>query len=308
MKVISHKFQVTIFLIFATCYLLHATYANAEGVALGVYPPIFQIDATAPANIQAPLTIENQGNDPVNLRIEFRPFVSSDQEDGQIKYIRELEANFEDPLIFQRVKIFDGANQITTLSLSPQQKKDLTLRIDLPRDEPATNYYFSIIFLSGENPSIGSNSSQSVSGIASNVLLSIGPKGKANGNIQEFSSPFLVEKGPVPFTIRVKNTTNHFISPQGNILITNIFGQTIGRVDLAQTNILANTVRNNSSVWPEKFVLGAYKAKLTLALSDSGPIYNRDIIFFAFPFKTTAAILLGLLAIIYFVVKVKTKL
>lgn len=314
------KFYLLFFAILATCYMIHdtASSANAEGISLGVYPPIFQIDSTPPAIIQAPITIENLGDNSLNLTIDFRPFTTSDREDGQIQYISGSEANFPDPIIFQRVKILDGLNQITSLSLAPKQNKELIIMIDLPKEEPAGDYYFSILFLTGANNPTQSNSSQSVSGIASNILLSIGPKGKVKGEIQEFSSSLFMEEGPVPFTVRVKNTSNHFINPKGNILIKNIFGQTVGRVDLTAANVLANSVRNipsttdssseeTAAFWPEKFILGPYKATLTLALSDQGPILTKDVLFLAFPFKIPVEILIGFVMITYIIVKVRSK-
>ncbi len=316
-----YKRILPIIIVILTTYYLILNTAFAEGISLGVYPPILQIDSTPPAIIQAPVTIENLGDNSLNLTIDFKPFTTSDREDGQIQYISDSEANYIDPIIFQRVKIFDPTSSlgqaITQLSLAPKQKKELIIRIDLPREEPPGDYYFSILFLTRANEPTESNSSQSVSGIASNVLLSIGPKGKIKGEIQEFSSPLFMDKGPVPFTVRVKNTSNHFINPKGYILIKNIFGQTVGRVDLIQTNVLANTVRNMPSTdflseetgafWPEKFVLGIYKATLTLALSDQGPILARDVLFLAFPFKILLEIIAGFVIIIYVIVKVRSR-
>src|SRR3989344_4647692 len=43
--------------------------------------------------------------------------------------------------------------------------------------------------------------------------------------IEEFSSNIFFEKGPVPFTVRVRNTGAHFIKPKSEIAIKNMFGQ-----------------------------------------------------------------------------------
>src|SRR6185312_6850779 len=140
----------------------------------------------------------------------------------------------------------------------------------------------------------GQQSNSAVAGgISTNVLLSIGPSGKTTGNIEEFSAPIFTTGGPVPFSLKVSNTSKHFISPQGTILIKNMFGQTIGKVDLLPVNILSNTSRflpsknalDTHAIWPEKFLLGPYSATLTLALSDQGPVYYRTIYFFALPIQ-----------------------
>lgn len=317
-------FLVALITIYCLLFTIIAPSAHANGISLGIYPPIFQINATPPAQIQAPLSVENRGDDPINLKIELRPFVASDQEDGLIKYVTQDEANFADPLLFQRVRIYDGINPIDSVSLSGKQQKNLTLAINIPNDSPSSDYYFSVIFLTAPDNSSQINSSQSVSGIATNVLLSVGAGNQATGLIQEFSSPVFLDKGPVPFSVRVKNTGNHFITPHGDILIKNLFGQTVGKVDLVETNILAKTVRNVPSkdfldenqnlpsevaaYWPEKFLLGPYKASLTLAISDQGPIFSRDVYFFALPFKALVSIIAILLIGGYIFIRVKKRL
>lgn len=296
--------------------------AYADSISLAVDPPILQISATPPANVQAPLTVENRGDSQLSISIQLKPFTASDREDGQVRYLSDNEANLGDPLFFQGVSVIDETGQtIDNFKLDPKEKKKLTLSINLPKDSPSSDYYFSIVFLSGEEGGGNTSSSQNISGIGSNVLLSVG-EGKISGEIEEFSAPVFLEKGPVPFTVRVKNTGSHFINPKGEILIKNIFGQTIGRVDLAQVNILANSVRNIPSqdylsggnlpdnlatYWPEKIILGPYKASLSITLSDTGPLFRRSIIFFAFPARETGITLLGLILLTYIIIKVKSK-
>lgn len=282
--------------------------ASAQGTSLGVYPPIFQIDAIAPANIQAPLSIQNSGDTPLSLSISLRPFKASDQEDGQIKHINENEANFADPFILQRTQILEDGAPITNVSLSPKQKKELILSIQLPKDEPPGDYYFSILFIgSPTNPS-EINSSQTVAGIASNVLLSVGPKAKIEATIQEFSGPAIANAGPIELTLRVKNKNDFFITPFGDIIIKNVFGHTVGRIDFPKTNVLAKTVRSFPAKWQEKYPLGIYKASLTLSMSDEGPVVKRDIFFLALPTNVLLVAILSLFVLSYITIRVKSKI
>jgi hypothetical protein len=108
-----------------------------------------------------------------------------------------------------------------------------------------------------------------------------------------------------------------------------MFGQTIGRVTIPSTTILAGTGRtftNNSFVdptiygssnttsqnspiliWPEQFLLGMYTATLSLTLSPNGPMYARTIHFFAFPlnYLLSLCILIVIILLIYLRVKKK---
>lgn len=302
--------------------LLLVTPANAQGLSLGLYPPILEINATPPANVETPLEIENLDNEEVDLNIIFKPFTASDLENGEIRYLGEGELRAGDPLIFQRIRILDQGVPIRELTLSPGQRKELKVTIDLPRGSVASDYYFSIVFVSKVKDAKTASGPQITGGVATNVLLSVGKDGPPRGNIVEFSSPFFVERGPVPFTVRVKNSSNFLIAPRGEIIIKNIFGQIVGRVDLLPVNILAGSVRaipsestsNNLSasgieaVWKDKFILGPYKAHLTLAISEEGPLFKREIMFFAFPYSWFAGLIAALLVIWFVASRVRRKI
>src|SRR3989344_1072483 len=286
--------------IFAISYLILSTNkVDASGLSLGVYPPIIKIEAIPPASITTPIVIQNLSDDTVTLKILFKPFTASEKENGEIKYL-ENDFNPPYPLIFQKIQVFEEKSRIEELILSPQQEKKLALHVGIPKDEPLTAYYFSIVFLSKDKlmDQTNTNLSGVSGGIAANVLLSIGPKGKTEGSIEEFSAPFFFDKGPVLFKVRIKNTGKRVIAPSGEIMIKNMFGQTVGKVDLLPVNILAGTVRaipdslqspeattsqsiiynlsstiSPTAVWPEIFLLGPYTATLRIALSEEGPLF-----------------------------------
>jgi len=327
--------KVAYLLIFSIClfaYLLIFAFAapavQAASVSLGVFPPILQIQAIPPTNVKSKILIENLGDDPVDLKIGLKPFIASDKENGQVDYSSDY--NLADPFIFDKMQILDGDTSIDLITLSPGQKKELTLEIALPQNEILGDYYFSIIFMSANQSETNSNISGATAGIATNVLLSIGPKGPTQGNIEEFSAPIFKTRGPIPFTTRIRNTSNHFITTKGDIVIKNIFGQSVGKIDLLPVNILSRSVRSIpdsqqspganppsnlksyvlslrsiAAVWPETFLFGPYTATLTIALSDQGPLYRRTINFYAFPTETLFGILIIILIISAIIIRAR---
>ncbi len=319
LKVFFHFALLTVILHFAF-YTLHFGVANADDFSLALSPPITEIEITPPDSVKAPITIQNTGDKTVNLQIFLRSFTAADSENGQIKYYPKQR---NDPAIFQKVHIFNGSQDIRSISLGPGQKRKLVLSVELDRNDLAGDYYFSIIFASDaatpdQSTSLGeeSNLSRVPGGIATNVLLSVGAKGKVSALIQEFSSPWFVQKGPVPFTVRVRNNGERVIAPEGTIIVRNLFNQPIGKIDLLPVNILAGTIRlipdkkqvetinqlqknNNSAlqntelktqnlvkaIWPEEFLIGPYSATVIVNASEKGPSYERTIHFFAFPLQ-----------------------
>jgi len=304
------RFLICLFLIFGFL-AFNASSVFAQEINIGVYPPIFQANTTPPAQVSAPLDLYNLSDSPLSIDIIIKPFTAAASEDGETSY------SFDNPtqsFIGRNVRILDEDKAVTSLDLTAKETRKLKLSINVPKDQSHSDYYFSIIFESKDQSAIGANISRAVGGVATNVLLSVGPKGPTMGNIKEFSVPFFVQKGPVPFTLKVENQSDHYITPTGEILITNLFGQTIGKVDLLPVNILSGTIRaipdlqsykdslssSNSifdmktAFWNEKFLLGPYSAKVTVSLSDSGPVFQRKIYFFAFPLLY----LLGIIVVI----------
>lgn len=305
--------------------------AHAQDVSLGVNPAVLQIEALPPSDIRAPFTIANEGDEPINLKIGYRLFKPSDTGNGQIMFLNDKDPfPGADKNIFDKVQVIDDNLSIDAIELGPKQKKKLLLRIGLPKNEPYSDYYFSLIFLSPpNNPEQNTDSEQNSfssaqAGIAMNVLLSVGPKENDKVYIEKFSGPFYVESGPYPFSLQLKNTGSHYVTPSGTILITNMFGQTIGKIELASDNILAGTsryliaVQKNSQpeadqslaetphiIWPEKFLLGFYSAKLTLSISDHGPVFSRTIHFVAFPAKLLLGIVITLLVILFTLLRIR---
>lgn len=302
-KNLKLKISLVLLLAFYVLGFRFAPIAHAQSVDLGIYPPVFQIQSNPPSDIKIPFFIQNFTDSDVPLTISLRPFTVDSSENGNITFIDT--ASYADPYLPERIQVLDGDNSIGDITLSPQQKKDLILEIQIPNNEPKGDYYLSLVFASNADTINNRTSSQATIGIASNILLSVGPFSKPQGKIEEFSTPFFVSKGPIPFTLRVKNSSDHFVTSKGNIVINNMFGQTIGKINLLSVNILSNTIRRiPEAIWPEKFLIGPYTATLTLALSDNGPLFTKEIVFFAFPLEYLVAILLIICLIIFIILRV----
>lgn len=324
-QVLSIKQKAILISILYTVFsILYTPGVKASSFDLSVSPSIFQIDLTPPAvaDVKESLTLENNGDEPLPLTLSYRPF-RPDGENGELTYLTEGESIGNDPLILQRISLMDNGKRLESFIIPPKTKKQYDLVISIPKDEPPGDYYFSLIFLADSDNSVinKTTGSQSLGGIATNILLSIGPKSKTTGSIEDFSTSLFQPQGPVAFNVKIKNTSRHFIYPKAQILITNMFGQNIGKVDLLPVNILSNSVRSLPSreqfviaaeqdelrrmnkelskdeslyskfiipdsavaIWPEKFLIGPYQARLTIAFSDEGPLYERSIFFIGLP-------------------------
>ena len=297
--------------------ILNPKSTNAQEISVGIDPSILQIEATSPSLVKSPISIDNQSDQNITYSIFLVPFKASNLANGQPEFDRTLLDTYKD--IFGKIKISDENGTLTQISLAPKQKKDLTLSIRLPQGEPPKDYYFSVVFIS---EAIGEENKESFvgarAGIGTNVLLSIGPKSPTKGYIEEFNGKKFLTRGPTEFSLKVKNESTHFVNTSGNLLIKNVFGQTVGNINFVPANILSGSSRfigseNNPDpsipkiIWDEKFLFGIYKAELTLALSDEGPIYKDSITFFALPVELIGGLLIVILVTIGMIKRARSR-
>ena len=287
---------------------------NAESIDLGVYPPIIQINAQPPASVSTGVSIENFRDQEVTLDIGFKRFKPTQAENGDLEYIDEETL----PSVFEYMQVLDNGRVVNRIVLSPKQKKDLVFHIGLLEKEKPSDYYFSILFVSQNPTTVGSTQSQAIAVIGTNVLLTVGPTGPTLGKIEEFSAPFFVAKGPVEFKARISNLSDHYITPSGIITIKDVFGKTVGKIDLLSVNVLSQSTRimpgikeesveNPKASWNQKFLLGPYTARLTVGLSEKGPIYHKTATFFAFPIELLAGTLISIAIVALIVKRVRSK-
>lgn len=278
----------------------------ADSISLSVYPPIIEITAQPGTTITSPISIANLSDHKVSLDIKVLGFVPKG-ENGQVEII---DLPKDDTLGKDIYFTLEGV-RINQLNLRPRQKETVLLNLNIPSNSNQSEYYFSILFISNsviepETANKNSATSQVNLGIGTNLILSIG-KTQAKGTIEEFSSSKLIGAGPVTFTVRVRNQGKNSIYPQGYILIQNMFGQTIGKIDLTENLILKDSVRYIPRNWNEKFLLGSYKANLYVRFSDDQPYLQKTATFIGFPMQMAAALLLAVTLVLVILSRIKLK-
>lgn len=293
MKIENLKFKIGLLIGLFVYLFIGSIPANAEALSLSIDPTIIEIHATSPSVTKANLTIQNKSDNPVELVVHLKPF-KANLENGQLEYLSSEDKDTS--FLLRNVQIMDNDVAVDSLKLGPAQQKNLAVNINIPQDLKISDYYFSVIFISNNNSTPESTASLNQLGIATNVLLSVGAKEAPNAVLEEFSSGVFYQAGPVPFTIRIKNKGAHFIKPRGEVIVRNMFGQNIGRLELFSVNVLTNSVRTQEVLWKEDFLLGLYTATLNIYMSEDGPNFTKSINFLAFPTQGFVVIILIIIA------------
>jgi len=281
---------------FALCTLsLSSTKVDASEFSIGIYPPLLKIQAQPPAIIRAAITIQNLSENSVNLDLLIKPLGALNENEHKV--------------FFSQVQVVDKATPVKSLNLGPKQKKDLFVKMDIAKDIPQKDYYFSIQFISKADTLAlekETNYSQIQGGISLIVLTSIG-KQDVKAVIEDFSSPFFATKSFVPFVITIKNKGTHLISPSGTITIKNMFGQMVGQIHIPSVNILKESARSINLSWNKHFIFGLYTATLDIASSKESPVFSRSLSFFALPVKPALIAVFLTLFILFLYTRVRKK-
>ncbi len=288
MKIKNLKLKI-ILLIALMLLTTFAQNASAQNFSTSVNPSVIKIRASSPSVVKAPINIYNSSDQNITYNIFLRPFKANSDFSGEPNFDPELSEEYKS--FFEKVTISDQGKPLSELTVPPFQRKNLLLMIPVTDEVEQRDYYFTAIFLSQTaSGEAKTNIVLNKAGLGVNLLLTVGSDDKSTGAISKFTIPRFVSNGPVEAELEISNTSKHFVTSKGNLVIKNMFGQTVGNVEIEPTTILENSSRiiansNGKLAWNENFLLGIYKADLNVAISENGPLLHESKVFFALPVK-----------------------
>jgi hypothetical protein len=284
-------------------------------LSLGISPPLIEISALPPADINTDITLENKTEDEVKLRVMIKPFRLNTDGTGSIDFLPSNTFQGKDPAFFDKVRILDQGNEAKEITLGPFESRLLNLSIKIDEQSPLSDYYFSVLFISNVG-NVSKSSTLMSGGIGTNVILSIGDKGKPSASISKFEAPGVVIGNKVAFSLSLRNNGERMFVANGKIQITDMFGRNAGEVKIPPLHVLANSERhlNNpqkspSIIWDGNLLFGLYTAKATILLDESSGSVEKTTTFIAMPLYLVLGItFLSFVGIsIYLQVKKKVK-
>ncbi len=296
---------------------------NDNDFHLSISPAILEITATPPATVEAPIKIRNLSNIKQTLSLVHRTIKGNYNATGIVELKNENDLEDPDVLIRSKIKVYRDQQAISSIQINPDEEITLNVRINLDEKVPNGDYYFSLLFISNEaNNNIDKSNSSTTAGIGSNIILSVGKKEPTKGYISAFTSPSLLTHGPVPFTLQIQNSSDHYIKPQGRISIRDMFGNSLGKIDIVPGYILSHSSRylNDKSdddakyashpilLWNDEALFGVYTAEAIVKLSDKGPLFNSSITFIVIPIYLISAISIFAFILLGIYIKARKKL
>lgn len=280
--------------VFALTLIGKSAAQETESITLNVSPTVVELDANPGDSIKGSFKITNGSDIDLTLTATAKNFTANDELGG---------VNItEDDTSYSLAKwITVTPSEINTVARGSQI---FDYVIDVPEDaEPGGHFGAIIVKTDAVRVDVsGPSVSQEVGPL---LLVKIAGDTYQEASIVEFSTvDSLVEKGPISFQTRVKNTGNVHFKPKGTIEIKDTFGRTVTTLDLEEKNILPDTIRRLVNDWnPGGFTVGRYTANLALVYGVDDTIVTSTTSFIVFPYKTVVPILVIIIILISLIFK-----
>ncbi len=185
-------------------------------------------------------------------------------------------------------------------------------RIDIPENANPGGKYFAVFFEPTANLSEdGSESKQESSvsvRIAGLVYLKVSGAISENAQVINFGAPKFLEYGPVKVLTEIRNSGDYHITPKGQVVIKNMFGKEVAKVDLPETNIFPGASRTIMTELGKKWMIGKFTANLDAVYGESEKALTASLSFWVFPWKVATIVALAIIIIVLVVLIITNKL
>lgn len=248
---ISRIISYSVSLLFFLFYIYQPAHAQV-GKAVTIIPPKFELFSNPGDTIVEKIKVQNESDSPLTFSVVVEDFTTSGEE-GQVV----LEG--EDTSTYSLARWIEPETK--DLILQPNEERSINFLINVPRDAEPGGHYASILFSTGADQDVP-GSAVVAQRIGSLILLRVSGNVNEQANIESFSVPGYSEKGPVNFSLRVKNEGNVHVRPEGTYVIQNLFGNKIAEIPLDSRNVIPGSIRKMDTLWDQQRLFGRYKVTL----------------------------------------------
>jgi len=266
--------------------------------AVSLSPLTFELAANPGETISNVIKVTNSDPSPVNIVIEMEDFAAVGEE-GQVT----LQPG-EDNLTYSLAS-WVTANP-SSFVLPANESMAVEFSINVPFNaEPGGHYSSVLATVSAGSVAGGVSVAQKIGSL---LLLSVAGDVVEQLHVEEFSVEPFSEYGPVNIVSRFENDGTIHLKPRGFILIKNIFGKEIEKIDLPQKNVLPRSIRRVEVEWGEKFMFGRYEATLTAIYGSTNQPLSSVTNFWIVPWKIAAAVAAGIIILLILLIRARKRI
>lgn len=271
-----------------------------SGQALEIAPPLVTLTANPGQTVTATLKLRDVSKTNLLVTNEINDFVANG-ENGTPKILTGNDSN--NPYTLK-----GWIAPLPSFTLAPQKIETLNLKINVPAHASPGGHY-GVIRFTGTPPQLNGTGVSLSASIGALVLLTVNGQLTHKLAIQEFSvnnggsAGSLFEAPPLTFVVRLKNTGNIQEQPTGRITVTDMFGKTVGgmNVNVPPHNVLPSSIRKftanfDKTVIGSRHLFGHYTANLTVSYgTGKQTTVSSSVSFWIIPYKLIVGVIVGLI-------------
>lgn len=237
---------------------------NAQETSFALSPSVIHLQPRISDPDSAKINLTNLSSNTITLAYDTIPL--DILTDGS-PFIRSENQSYK--AVFEALQIQEDNQPISSITLAPQESKQITVTIKAPQQSTYNEYSFALVFAEQKSlPDTTTSVSSINKHIATNIIVSI-DKQEQNKQpvITKLSYPaFSTGSGPVTLHLEVKNPNTTAQLHSGSVTVTNMFGKTIYDQSLEPVLILGEHSRQMSTqhssdgkiTWNDSFLFGKY--------------------------------------------------
>lgn len=305
MTLISRIKTNTIAVIFAIIFLfLSCSPAHAqESLTLSISPSLFDMSVNPGQEWRSNLRIINVNKYDLTVYVDvvnFRP----QGEGGDGKFVPVDPVGADGSTVAEWFSISREA-----ITIPREQSLEVPFAVKVPQDAGPGGHFAAILV--GTKPIVGDSSQtkvQTAQMVTSLFFARVAGDINELGTIREFTTTSQYLNSPeADFELRFENKGNVHLQPQGEIVITNMWGHERGTIPINHAsqfgNVLPESIRKFNFSWKGEWSMsdiGRYSAVATLAYgTESRQFTSSKIYFWVIPYKLLFGVFLSLALFIF---------
>lgn len=246
--------------------------------SLQISPPTFELGAGAGRSLSNTVRVLNPTDKPISVAAVVKDFIATG-EDGSVNLVEEDKTTYS---LASWVSVEPASAVIPAKAAIP-----FTFTINIPKGAEPGGHFGSIVFSTEDkNEEIKGSGAKLTTEVGALVLLNIAGKAKESAKLVSFEPvKKFFEFGPVGLEYRIQNKGNVHVKPSGRIVIKNMLNQVVFEDNIDPKNVLPNAIRKSVYLWNHKWLLGKYRAQISLKYGQDSKILNQETQFWGFPYK-----------------------
>lgn len=268
--------------LFIQCGLLPLTAAAQSGQQLSISPALFEIAVVPGQSWQSTIKVVNANPQPLTIYVEPVNFAPRGEGgDGTLLPVPETEQ--DGTTVAEWITLDSQSYEI-----GPESSAGVSFTLNVPNDAAPGGHFAA--FMVGTRPpgDDGRTELRTAQILTSLFFVRVAGDVVEKGTIREFRPQKWFRSQPeATLELRFENTGNVHLRPQGDIVISNMWGQERGIIPINRQghfgNVLPESIRKFTFTWRGEQSLsdmGRYRAEVTLAYGSDARQFVTSVTYF----------------------------